>query len=249
MSQKGSHCAHLNIRSLSNKHDLLRHTILKCNNNLHVLGLSETWLTPQCPDALIDIEDYVCIRSDRNWSSLVKPGQTKKGGGVCLYLNDQLNILTTSFGNFNRNCNDIEIQWVETINKNNKNMLIANCYRPPDGNVASFLEYLENSLGLLDLTKYDLLLMGDFNIDYLDKNSENTRKLKSCIKQFGIDQLINKPTRYSTLRDSCLDLICTNTDHIANSCVCNVNISDHEMVLVTKKKVQIEYKYKQCPDM
>ena len=71
--------------------------------------------TSQCPDTFIDIENYVCIRNDRSWSNPDTPGQIKKGGGVCLYLNDQLNISPNSFELHN------EIQWIEIINTNCKN--------------------------------------------------------------------------------------------------------------------------------
>ena len=240
LNQKGFHCAHLNIRSLSNKHDLLRHTVRNCDNKLHVLGLSETWLTLHIPDTFVQIDNYVCIRNDRSWSKPDKPNQIKKGGGVCLYLSDHLNSSTVKYQSFDRSNNDIEIQWVEIMNENCKNFIIANGYRPPDGNVVHFLEYLELTLDSLDLTKNYLFLMGDFNIDFLDKRSENTKKLKSILKQYGIDQLINKPTRYSELKDSCLDLVCSNLEHIANSVVCNINLSDHEMVLITRKKINIK---------
>ena len=86
LNQKGFHCAHLNIHSLSNKHDLLRHTVRNCDNKLHVLGLSETWLNLQTPDTFVQIDNYVCIRKDRSWSKPDKHNQIKKGGGVCLYL-------------------------------------------------------------------------------------------------------------------------------------------------------------------
>ena len=50
----------------------------------------------------------------------------------------------------------------------------------------------------------------------------------------------DKPTRYSLLRDTCLDLIFTNSDYIANSRVCNLNLSDHELVFFTRKKITIK---------
>ena len=240
LGKKGFHCAHLNIRSLTNKHDLLSQTVEGLNNSLHVLGLSETWLTNQIPDNLIEIKGYVCERLDRGWGNPVTPTQVKRGGGVCLYINEHLNWSTKSYSLFNRNNNDIEIQWIEIINEKCKNFVIANGYRPPDGKTSEFFDYLEIVLENTNLQKCDLFLMGDFNIDYLDKKSQDTKKLKTILKQFGIDQLINKPTRYSLLRDSCLDLLCTNSDYIAKSLVCNINLSDHEMVLLTRKKVTIK---------
>ena len=164
VSQKGFHCAHLNIRSLSNKYDVLRQTVEECNSNLHVLGISETWLTAQVPDNLIAFNNYICLRNDRNWGNPEKPGHIKKGGGVCIYIIENLNWSTSSYQVLNRSNNNIEIQWVEIINDKCKNFIIANGYRPPDGNVTEFLEYLELSLNEVDLTKYDLFLMGDLII-------------------------------------------------------------------------------------
>ena len=66
----------------------------------------------------------------------------------------------------------------------------------------TFFEYFEDTLSEIDLTKIDLFFMGDFDIDYLDKKSDNTSKFKATLKQYGLDQLILKPTRYSELRES-----------------------------------------------
>ena len=187
-SQKGSHCGHLNIRSLFNKHDVLRQAVENCNNNLHVLGLSETWLTDQIPDNFINFNGYTRVRGDRNWGDPAIQGQVKKGGGVCLYLTENINWTCESYEILNRSNNNIEIQWIEIINDNCRNFIVANAYRPPDGNTGDFMEYLEDCLNFIDLSKFDLFLMGDFNIDYLDKKSEITKKLKVILKQYGLDQ-------------------------------------------------------------
>ena len=77
---KGFHCAHLNIRSLPNKHDILRQTDERCNNNLHVLGLSATWLFSSTPDSFINFNEYTCVRNDRTWGNPDIPNHVKKGG-------------------------------------------------------------------------------------------------------------------------------------------------------------------------
>ena len=128
LSQKGFHCAHLNIRNLFNKHDVLKQTVEGWENNLHVLGLSETWLNHDIPNNFIDINGYVCERSDRSWCNPANPGQAKKGGGICLYVNEHLNWSTKSYNFLNRNSNEIEIQWVEIINEKCRNFVIANGY-------------------------------------------------------------------------------------------------------------------------
>ena len=54
------------------------------------------------------------------------------------------------------------------------------------------------------------------------------------------DQKIKYPTRYSEIRDSCIDLVCSNSDCISKAVVCNVNLSDHEMVFFTRKRINVK---------
>ena len=70
------------------------------------------------------------------------------------------------------------------------------------------------------------------------KNNKPAKELISTLKQLGLRQIIKEPTRYSRDKDSCLDLFVTNSDIIASSGVCNVNISDHQMILLTRKKAK-----------
>ena len=58
-------------------------------------------------------------------------------------------------------------------------------------------------------------------------------------KQLGLRQLITEPTRYSPVKDTCKDLFFTNSDIIANVGVGNVNISDHQMIILTRKKAKM----------
>ena len=57
-------------------------------------------------------------------------------------------------------------------------------------------------------------------------------------KQIGLKQLIKEPTRYKQHRNSCLDLIFTNSDIMPRSGVGNLNISDHQLILMTWKKIK-----------
>ena len=46
-----------------------------------IILLTETWLTPVLPDGLVNLKGYKLFRKDR---------LSKKGGGVCMYLADQV---------------------------------------------------------------------------------------------------------------------------------------------------------------
>ena len=106
-----------------------------------------------------------------------------------------------------------------------------------------FMENLDSALQEIDLTCQDLFILGDINIDYLDMKAEDTKLLKNFARSNGLHQIINEPTRMSNRKCSCLDMILTNSDFVANSGVLDCNISDHNMVYVTRKKgITIKHK-------
>ena len=72
----------------------------------------------------------------------------------------------------------------------------------------------------------------------LDKQCEPFRKFTTLIST-GLCQLIKNPTRFPATRNSILDICATSSDFIQQSGVCDVNISDHQMILITRKKVNI----------
>lgn len=72
---KGSNISHLNVRSLEPK--LSEIELILSNYNLHVLTLSETWLTPDTEDTLLALKNYNFSRLDRAHSF--------RGGGIAVY--------------------------------------------------------------------------------------------------------------------------------------------------------------------
>ena len=126
--------------------------------------------------------------------------------------------------------------------KKQKTIRIGNIYRPPQGNVDKFLEIIEDSLIDLDLNKIELLLVGDFNIDGLDKRNPTTKKLIELYKQYGLRQISKEPIRYAEAKDSCIDLCITNSNIISQFRTTNVIISDHQMIMLTRKKLKIKKK-------
>ena len=234
---KGMHIAHINIRSITNKWDVFKAQF--SSSNLHILGLSETWLNNKLPSGLYNLSnDYTFLRNDRNWCD-IGTNIPKKGGGVALFIKNGLTFSEADYSHLNTNNIDIESQWVLVKQPNSKTILIGNIYRPPQGNIENFIQVLENSFTNIDLSKTELYLMGDFNIDMLDKKNCFTKKLLDFIKPFGLHQLIKSPTRYSKDKNSLLDNIFTNSDIISNSGVSDVNLSDHQLIIATRKKAKI----------
>ena len=235
---RGLHLAHLNVRSLANKWDNVKANFM--NSSIHILTFSETWLHEQLPNNMFHLSnDYTLLRLDRDWNDNNNPNSPpKKGGGVCTFIRNNLDFSENTHSSLNMSSKDIEMQWLSISQKPNKTILIANCYRPPQGNIDRFIEILENILDDMNLTKIEIFLLGDFNIDILEKNDDKNKKFINTLKQFGLKQLIDEPTRYSNEKNSGIDLIFTNSDIISKSGVANVNLSDHQMILLTRKKAK-----------
>ena len=233
---KGLHFCHLNIRSLWNKFDLVKPLIL--NSGLTLMSFSETWLNDNLDTNMIHIPGYICYRQDRTWSENNIP---KKGGGVCCYVKNDICVSNTEFGRYNRSTKDIEILWLSLIIPNCKKIIIGNVYRPPQGNVKKFSENLDDLIQEIGQSNQSLeyFILGDFNINYKANNNPETKLLKWFEQKAGFKQIISDITRFSN-NNSCIDLIFTNSNAVFNSGTLDVNLSDHEMIFITRRHIQKE---------
>ena len=232
-SKRGFHISHLNLQSINNKTDLLKIQIEQMR--FHVFTFSESWLHAGVPDNMLRVNGYNLVRFDRKWKEDNMP-HVKKGGGVGMYIKEELAYSFDSLKEFNMSSKDIECGWVKIIMQNSKDIVIGVVYRPPNGDVENFCEKLITSCDDIGVnhTK-DIFLMGDFNINYLAVNERHKKLLTNMESLTGLKQLITQPTRMT----NCIDLIFTNCNEIANSGVLDIDISDHDLVFVTKKKATI----------
>ena len=92
------------------------------------MGITETWLNDTISDAQTELNNYLCIRSDRSG---------KRGGGCALYIHaktvpsDQLVL--------NDPHNSLAAVYIESLK-----VLLAVIYRPPDSPDESFSKILES---------------------------------------------------------------------------------------------------------
>lgn len=57
---------------------------------------------------------------------------------------------------------------------------------------------------------YDhLILLGDFNINYLHTNDTKTLKLMTFLSYFNLSQLVTDPTHFTETSQTLIDVICT----------------------------------------
>lgn len=115
--EKGLCIVHLNIRSILPKLDEVKEKFL--DGHFQIIGLSETWLHNKIESALVQVEGYQLIRQDRQCTS------KKRGGGLCLYVKEGLNVENL---NVNVNNQNLELLGVKIIQPNQKCIQILLVY-------------------------------------------------------------------------------------------------------------------------
>ena len=85
-------------------------------------------------------------------------------------------------------------------------------------------------------TSKEIIFIGDFNINYSNKKSGDTKKLIGWQNKLGLHQIIKRNTRVSSRSQSLIDLIITNVEYCDSSGVIDLHISDHQPVYLVKKK-------------
>ena len=119
--------AHNNARSLLSDGPLSEIASLVLFNNIDILCLSETWLKPHHMSSTLLIPGYKPpINPDR---------PARRGGGVAVYLHDGI-----AFKRLQLVPTDIECLAMEVRLPRRKSLAVIVCYRPPNGNVDTFLD-------------------------------------------------------------------------------------------------------------
>ena len=114
---------------------------LLTQHSMHILGVSETWLKPHDNDMMTNTNHYRVFRCDRSQQVAMSGG-----GGVCMFVHDQLHAKCASFPN--PDC--LEMCAVTVVNQGTK-MLIVCVYRPPSSSV-SWWDSLRDALESLTNT-------------------------------------------------------------------------------------------------
>ena len=121
-------------------------------------------------------------------------------------------------------------------------MLIGCYYRPPEGPkyfINNFSEVFEEQLTNAVKTNKEIVVLGDFNIDY---NKADNRDFKSLLNIFGLKQVIIERTRTTETSSTLIDLIITSCpENITNKDVFPNSIVDHDMIACSRKINNICY--------
>ena len=181
---------HLNVQSIRHKLDIIEAEL----SNFDILAFSETWLTPSIPNKDLDIFSY---------SEPFRKDRQDGYGGIALYVKENIPCKLRP----DLDVNGLENLWIE-VSLLSKKILVGIVYRPPNSG-SHVIDLIENNIETaLDAGINNVILCGDFNLDY---NSNCSRKLKQILELYNCNQLIAEPTHFTENSSSTLDLIITNT--------------------------------------
>lgn len=209
--------AQLNIRSLITKLNDIKHILEQ--HNYSILCLTETWLSPEIADVILQIPNYTLIRKDR----------VGRGGGVCMYVSQCLNFKINSTIR-----PGVEQLWIN-LNLNRQKFAVGVIYKSPSYSNTQFIGELESELSSM-LPEYDeIFCLGDFNIDMMRPDSPDYKRMGTMFESLGLTQTIKSPTRSTLTSATLIDLIITSCDDsiIKDSEVVPVDhISDHDLTYI-----------------
>ena len=178
---KGLTFFYINIQAITNKLDavkllILNSTISRQKSNI-IFCFAETHLNPTWSDSEISIDGYHCVRRDRT---------TSKGGGLIVYIPYALNFNIRSDIQVSDEYYEIEYLWIEFIFQNSKSILVDFLYQP-DTSIRWRAQF-ENLLKIADNEHKEILILGDFNCNALDKSKY--RFLRQLVSQYQLKQLL-----------------------------------------------------------
>ncbi len=182
-------CMCCNVRSIMNKgkRDELQH--IMDEKKIAILGVTESWTHEEIGDAEINIRGYNIFRRDRDFDT----GGKKRGGGVLLYVRNDLNAI--EIDDREHKCESIFV-CIKILGLGN--LIVGVCYRSPN---AGRGEFDELSKVIRKHTENAAIIMGDFNYgeinwETLDASAEGGEFLE-VIQDCFLTQHVIKPTRDS----------------------------------------------------
>ena len=189
---KGLNVCYLNARSIKSSIEKLR--MIFEGSDVHVLVVSESWLSSSITSAFVSLSNFKLYRRDRDRNGM-------RGGGVAIYVHASLagEILHSSLKD-----DVLEFLIVRVKNKHSA-IAIGGIYCPPNAFSADNSSHLINSVNALP-SDLGVLLCGDFNVN-LSTTGPSNRELRRTFDCCGLVP-INTLTTYNTCTNpSLIDMI------------------------------------------
>ena len=219
---------YININHLRNKIVELRPIIQDIDFTF--LAVAETKINCSFHSTQFQIDGYYCpseFRRDRTYNN---------GGGMLLYIKK---------GTPCKRLNKFEHEDIETIvvelNIDSKKWCVISIYRNEDIDTQIFLNQLSISLDQILNSYENIIILGDINVNSLDKNSTKFKHLKAFCDSFDLTNLIKVPTCFQSDNPTSIDVILTNKNRSFMHTKSILNgLSDWHSIIFTMLRKQIK---------
>lgn len=220
----------MNIQSIRNKCDELFVLLDELERPDFIL-LTEHWLKPSesfyIPDYLM-VSTYWRKNSVHGGTTILVKNKICDEFGVNKFTRYDSQLIEREF--------EFSIIFVKMYN-----LYVVCMYRPPSCDIPCFHERLENLLSGFPVGAR-IILAGDLNINFDDKQSLSTLALCNVFQSFNLRMHVTGPTRIAQGSATTLDYICSNFDIDEIECnVVSAGLSDHEAILI-----RFPFKQQQC---
>jgi hypothetical protein len=206
-----------NIQCLRNKTGMIEAEIV--NNLPDFICLTEHWLTEAEVDSTTidgyNIASYFCRVSHKN-------------GGVVIFSRKGIEVKEVKKHRAWISEIDFEVAVIEYKGIKGSFMLMC-VYRSPRGNYDAFLDGMAQVLQQLCLSKSQLIICGDFNVDFSVEGA-NKKALTYILASYGLQQNIHEPTRIAKTSATCIDNVFSGHRYALAVRTRDLGLSDHRCI-------------------
>ena len=215
-----------NINGNKSNFDTTASELIKFNKKFSVIGFAETNIDSEHKN-LYQLDQYNSFYSD-------KVHGKSKGTGLGLYVHNSFNANVNQDASTTLPCLEA---YILKLTKGKESVNVGTIYRPPNSNFADFLVELKKVLKMLPKTT--TYLMGDYNLNLLDAESEsNVQAFEELFISEGLFPVISVATHHRpNSNGTCIDNIFTNrVDTVNKSGVINDSGSGHSPIFSCSKQ-------------
>jgi hypothetical protein len=214
-----------NARSLVKNHSyfeiLFAELKLSCNFEFDILSFDETWLCCELED-LIRFQNYIPLYKHKT--------PTKEGGGLALFIKDHISYnMRDDLVNPQADQNLFECIFIE-LTVAPLTVVIGLIYRSPSNqSIGELADYLQKVALKIDKENKKLILLGDFNCDLLQCNTQSSvSDFFDSMMSSSLIPCITLPTRVTENTATLIDHIYTTLENGTYvSGTITTDISDH----------------------
>ena len=186
-----------------------------------IFSYSETHLNSYWSNSELHTDGFKIIRKDRSYA---------KGGGLLIYIPFDINFRYRDDIGIGDENSHLEYIWLEIQCPKAKSFLVCFIHQPGNNNL--WREQLNHMLREVDDEQKEILMLGDFNINFADK--KEYKSLYNITSKYQLVEIIDSVTRPAS--STIIDHIYTSRDELVLELgVLKISLSDHLPIFITRK--------------